>query len=98
MSGMFSSAEVFNRDISAWEVTEVTNMNYMFREAFYFNQPIGNWDVRAVEEMASMFRLAVNFNQDLSSWSVEGVVNCNEFSTGTNDWVLPQPNFTNCMP
>jgi surface protein len=98
MNGMFALAEVFNREISAWDVSNVTNMSLMFWTAILFNQPITDWDVSTTTEMEGMFKYAVNFNQDLSSWSVEGVVNCNEFSTGTNDWVLPQPNFTSCTP
>jgi surface protein len=31
MSGMFKQAVVFNQDISNWDVSRVSNMEYMFR-------------------------------------------------------------------
>ena len=38
------------------------------------------------------------FNQDLSYWDVNNVTECQEFSDGASNWVLAQPNFTNCNP
>jgi hypothetical protein len=40
------------------------------------------------------------FNQDLSNWDVSYIQNygCDDFSTNTPQWTLPQPNFTNCNP
>ena len=37
----------FNQDISSWDVSSVTDMEYMFR-ATPFNQDISSWDVSNV--------------------------------------------------
>ncbi|MGK0380009.1 MAG: surface protein, partial [Patiriisocius sp.] len=38
----------FNQDISSWDVSSVTDMQYMFYYASLFNQDIGAWDVSSV--------------------------------------------------
>jgi surface protein len=69
-----------------------------------FNQDISNWDVSNVTNMRVMFNAentihpGSNFNQDLSTWQVDNVSDCYIFSEGNNSWILPQPNFTNCIP
>ena len=55
----------FNGDISAWDVSAVTNMREMFYEAFDFNGDISAWDVSAVTDMYAMFGDANDFNQQL---------------------------------
>ena len=45
MENMFDRTSSFNKDISDWDVSNVTNMQGMFVEASSFNQPIGSWDV-----------------------------------------------------
>jgi surface protein len=41
----------FNQDISSWDVSNVTNMNYMFASGSSFNQDISSWDVSNVTNM-----------------------------------------------
>lgn len=41
----FSYSEVFNQDISNWDVSNLTNMDYMFRYAQKFNQDLSSWNV-----------------------------------------------------
>merc|ERR1719201_2248855 len=62
----------FNADISAWDVSGVTDMKYMFFGAGDFNYPIGQWNVGAVTRMRSMFD-STRFNQPLSDWNVNEV-------------------------
>jgi surface protein len=69
MNGMFHSAYEFNRDLSRWDVSKVTNMDGMFYRAFEFNQDISMWDVSQVRAMSSMFSEASSFNQDLCKWA-----------------------------
>ncbi|WP_289030896.1 BspA family leucine-rich repeat surface protein [uncultured Algoriphagus sp.] len=65
MSWMFYGAKIFNSEIGAWDVRDVTDMSYMFSEASLFNQDIKNWNVEKVTNMERMFKNASSFNQSL---------------------------------
>ena len=99
MDSMFRGNTSFNQDIGNWDVGSVIDMDFMFFSInSAFNQPIGNWDVSNVTTMGGMFMYNTSFNQDLSNWSVGNVTECSSFSSMTPQWILPQPNFTNCNP
>ena len=51
MNNMFAGTG----DISAWDVSRVTNMNSMFYEAENFNANVSRWDVSSVTDMYDMF-------------------------------------------
>jgi surface protein len=74
---MFSGAESFNGDVSAWNVDSVTDMGSMFSGAYAFDQDITLWSVSAVTDMNNMFAGADVFNQNLSPWDVTNVVSMN---------------------
>ena len=38
----------FNKDLSKWDVSAVTDMRNMFSDASAFNQDLSKWDVSAV--------------------------------------------------
>ena len=59
---MFKSATAFNQNISTWNTTNVTYMNYMFNSATAFNQNISTWDTSKVTNMDNMFKNATDFN------------------------------------
>jgi surface protein len=93
LNGMFSRDHdtgyvSFNRDISGWDVSNVTNMGSisgrygMFDGAIYFNQDISGWNVANVLYMANMFLDAYSFDQDLSSWQITQVVQFQNFMKG----------------
>ncbi len=64
----------FNQDISAWDVSKVTNMNGMFFHASKFNKDISKWNVSNVTNMSYMFTHAFAFKgHDLSKWNVKKV-------------------------
>ena len=63
----------FNGDISAWDVSSVTNMVDMFMQAKTFNGDISAWDVSSVTNMVGMFMHATAFNGDISEWDVSKV-------------------------
>ena len=53
------------RDISNWDVSEVTNMRELFARFSEFNRPL-NWDTRNVTDMSFMFGMCKNFNQPVN--------------------------------
>ena len=61
------------RDLSNWDVSNVTNMEGMFLNCKSFNQNISGWDVSKVTDMSYMFRYCRSFNQDISKWDVSNV-------------------------
>ena len=65
----------FNGDISAWDVSSVTNMGWMFYNTGSFNGDISAWDVSSVTDMSRMFEGARSFNGDISAWDVSSVTN-----------------------
>jgi surface protein len=74
MSGLFKGMKQFNLDISNWNVSSVTNMQFMFSWGIKnFNQDISKWDVSSVRDMKYMFHDAESFNQDIGSWNVSSV-------------------------
>ena len=51
MTQMFKFTDVFNGNISSWDVSSVTLMEGLFNMALEFNQDISNWDVSSVTNM-----------------------------------------------
>ena len=70
---MFNDATAFNGDISKWDTSKVTQMQYMFHHAKAFNGDISKWDTSKVIDMHDMFRDATAFNGDISRWDVSSV-------------------------
>mmetsp|Transcript_18239 Transcript_18239/g.56964 ORF Transcript_18239/g.56964 Transcript_18239/m.56964 type:complete len:339 (+) Transcript_18239:325-1341(+) len=66
-------ADLFNEDLSAWDVSRVKTMKLMFQYAHSFNQPLNTWDVSSVTIMHGMFERAKFFNQPLDAWNVSSV-------------------------
>jgi len=62
MSRMFGFATAFNGDLSLWNVSEVTEMQFMFVNATAFNGDLSRWDVSKVTNMLRMFYRATTFN------------------------------------
>ena len=48
MNNTIAGADIFNQDISSWDVTLVKDMGYTFWCADSFNQDISKWKVRKV--------------------------------------------------
>ena len=82
MDNAFKDKASFNEDISGWDVSNVTSMQWMFAGDAYtawhtFNQDISNWDVSKVTDMRNMFLDNPAFNQNIGSWDVSNVTNMN---------------------
>ena len=60
-------------DISKWDVSSVTNMEFMFCDCNNFNQDLSNWDVSSVTDMTYLFLNCKSFNKDISKWNVYSV-------------------------
>ena len=87
LSKLFDGNTNFNEDISGWDTSNVTNMEFMFHKCRKFNQNINTkvvnlengrkykaWDTSKVTNMRFMFRYAVNFNGDISGWDTTQVM------------------------
>ena len=72
---MFGLTEVFDGDISKWDVSRATDMWGMFEKANAFNGDISKWDVSRVTDMQYMFAAAKAFDGDISKWDVSRVTN-----------------------
>jgi surface protein len=73
LASIYKEGLVFNPDISSWDVSNVTNMNFTFSYAGNFNQDISKWDVSNVTKMTKMFFMHGAFNQDIGNWDVSNV-------------------------
>jgi surface protein len=68
------SSSAFNKPISDWDTSNVTNMSQMFQAASAFNQDISKWNVAKVTDMNFMF-FDADFHQDISGWITSSVRN-----------------------
>lgn len=66
---MFSGAIKFNRDISRWDVSQVTNMYSMFAGASSFNCGLNSWNIDNVTDINSIFYEATSFDpNNVNQW------------------------------
>ena len=82
-----------NQDISSWDVSNVTNMQWVFAYTTSFNQPLNSWDVSSVTNIRGMFKNTSSFNQPLNNWDVSNDINMYEmfqdseaFNQPLNNW------------
>ncbi|MCB4806993.1 BspA family leucine-rich repeat surface protein [Tamlana sp. 62-3] len=104
MSGMFVSCDLFNSDISNWDVSNVTNMSSLFLAANSFNQPLNNWNISNVTNTSAMFFGANSFDQPLDNWDTSNVTNMSRmfrqatvFNQTLNNWNLSNVTDTSQM-
>ncbi|WP_434325673.1 BspA family leucine-rich repeat surface protein [Mycoplasma leachii] len=99
MQGMFKSTDLFNQDISDWDLSNVTNISQMFSESKSFNKNISKWDVSNVKDMSKLFENAYAFNNGEKplDWehklkSIENVSymfnGANKFKHNLNKWII----------
>ena len=81
MSYLFKYINLYNVnfDVSKWDVSNVTNMNYMFNECGIFDCDLSNWDVSKVTHMQHMFYRCYKFTgKGLENWDVSNVTHMND--------------------
>lgn len=87
----------FNGDISEWNVSNVTNMNYMFQGTLRFNCDLRNWDVSNVKSMTKMFSADKEFEGNgLENWKIspditymDGMfLGCENLKADLSEWKL----------
>ena len=98
MSNLFKYIDLYkvNFNISKWDVSNVTNMNYMFNGCISFDGDLSNWDVSNVLSMSSMFDTCTSFTgKGLENWDVGKVRNmqymfndCKELNCDLSKWKL----------
>ncbi len=74
ISEMFSQTDLGNPDLTAWDISSITDMSGLFSGSD-FNGDITTWEVGHVTNMNGMFSSTSNFNQDISGWNVSSVTN-----------------------
>ncbi|GMH50165.1 hypothetical protein TrVE_jg694 [Triparma verrucosa] len=74
MSALFKDTN-FDKDISSWNVANVTNFRQTFHNATRFSADISSWNVANVTNFSEMFRNAYSFRQNLSRWRVKAGIN-----------------------
>ncbi len=85
MSDLFKDNS-FNKNISSWDVSNVTDMHNMFNGAYSFNQDLNSWDVSKVTDMIGMFYNASDFNGDIGSWDVSKVTDMTAMFNGASSF------------
>ncbi len=75
MQELFKDKTTFNLDLSAWDVSSVTNMRSMFQNTA-FDHNISHWDVSDVTNMRFMFS-NTPFNHAIGDWDVSSVTDMN---------------------
>lgn len=82
----FFGSEVFNQDISGWDVSKYESLYTLFSQCEQFNQDISSWDVSNIKTMTGTFTFASSFNQDISGWDVSSVVRMNNMFYGASSF------------
>ena len=64
MRYIFSTVTAFIKDISQWDMSKVSSMQWMFRSVAAFDQDISQWDVSKVTTITYMSSATAVFCQD----------------------------------
>jgi surface protein len=67
-------AAAFNGDVSTWNTSSATTMEWMFYGTAVFNRNVSTSKVSSkVTSMEAMFQDAVSFRGDVSTWDLSSV-------------------------
>jgi surface protein len=94
---MFLECEMFNQDLSEWDVGKVENMSLMFNSCEVFNQDLSAWNVGGVTNIDGMFAGCTIFDKPLNRWDVSEVkkmsgmfAGCTKFNQDLSAWNVSQ--------
>ena len=88
MSGLFTCI-AHDFDVSSWDVSNVTCMEYMFVNCKNFNCDLSYWDVSNVTDMDNMFYNCKKFNCDLSDWDISNITRWKNTFYGCDKMTIP---------
>ncbi len=96
LNGMFMQCRALNDvNITKWNTSNITSMEYLFFNCAAFNQPIGSWDVSSVKSVNNMLSGCSAFNQDLSGWTFSAGTSHIDYDNTTPAWQSDyKPHFT----
>ncbi|EOC8614096.1 BspA family leucine-rich repeat surface protein [Salmonella enterica subsp. enterica serovar Schwarzengrund] len=96
LESMFVQCKAINDvNITKWNTSNITSMEYLFYDCDAFNQPIGSWDVSSVKSVNYMLAECSAFNQDLSGWTFPAGTSHIGYDTMTVAWQSDyKPHFT----
>ncbi len=87
LNGMFMQCRALNDvNITKWNTSNITSMEYLFFNCAAFNQPIGSWDVSSVKSVNNMLSGCSAFNQDLSGWTFSAGTSHIDYDNTTPAW------------
>jgi len=69
MSQMFLNTTNFNQNISNWNVSNVSRMDFMFRNAIAFNQDLSGWCVSKIPTEPNYLGTP-NFSTGATNWTL----------------------------
>lgn len=79
----------FNGDVSGWDTSNVTNMEYVFQRSAFNNSSLVGWDTSNVTNMTGAFSDAVKFNQPIGSWNTSSLINASSLFEGASAFNQP---------
>tara|TARA_B100000035_G_scaffold91129_1_gene76904 strand:- start:35 stop:2668 length:2634 start_codon:yes stop_codon:yes gene_type:complete len=95
VSSMFEGTDLFDGDISSWDMTVVENTSSMFKNTKVFNRNVNSLFKKdalisyKVTNMSSMFEGAEKFNKTLWNWDVSTVEDASTMFKDTKVFNLP---------
>lgn len=86
LSQTWSFGKGTKRDISRWDVSNVTNMEGMFNIFPNFSPAIAAWNVSNVTNMKDMFKECYKCDMTLVNWNVSKVTNMSGMFSGAGEF------------
>ena len=81
-----ASYAAYESDLSTWDVSHITNMQFAFLRATTFNQDLSTWNTGRVTTMADMFEGAYLFDQPIGRWNTSRVTDMSYMFNGATSF------------